>query len=329
MGDISCPRCGTQNPKQYMNCWNCGTKLAFALSHPAEIEDLRRQDRGLPAKTKSYNLQSEVDMAEHMAGDWQCHFCFAINEPWREFCMACLRTRQPGHPVDDEAETLFNKAISIKEEILDKADLSSDEVVKGHVDDINRVMSYFRAAYDKADRRHARAAAMISYWAMLLKDRDTARRYAVAALNLVPNNFTARLVLLGLAEQELLAYEPRIDSSSWVGLGISVLTSRSGVSGRKSKLQAAASDLVVSFRHWFDRSVEGPRPASEEDVKYVLDLAYALVTLGETLRAYGMDHRPTLQAVLDAKWDELVSPSVEAAEKVEDLLIRAQGQLAL
>jgi hypothetical protein len=38
MGNIACPKCGTENLASAMNCSHCRTNLRFALEHPEEIE---------------------------------------------------------------------------------------------------------------------------------------------------------------------------------------------------------------------------------------------------------------------------------------------------
>ena len=48
MDIITCPKCGTENPANAMNCQACRINLQFALGHPEEIEHLK-QDSGSSA----------------------------------------------------------------------------------------------------------------------------------------------------------------------------------------------------------------------------------------------------------------------------------------
>lgn len=38
MTTIICPKCGTENPADAVNCKNCKVNLKYALEHPAEME---------------------------------------------------------------------------------------------------------------------------------------------------------------------------------------------------------------------------------------------------------------------------------------------------
>ncbi len=41
---VVCPKCGTENPANAMNCKNCRINLRFALEHPDEIERTKREE---------------------------------------------------------------------------------------------------------------------------------------------------------------------------------------------------------------------------------------------------------------------------------------------
>jgi hypothetical protein len=44
LSGISCPRCGTENPEDAMNCGACRINLRFALENPAQIRRIRSED---------------------------------------------------------------------------------------------------------------------------------------------------------------------------------------------------------------------------------------------------------------------------------------------
>lgn len=44
MGTVTCPRCGTENRADAMNCVVCRINLRFAQEHPAEIERIKQED---------------------------------------------------------------------------------------------------------------------------------------------------------------------------------------------------------------------------------------------------------------------------------------------
>jgi hypothetical protein len=50
MDTIVCPKCGTENPANTMNCKHCRINLQFAIEHPDQIES-----------TKSDVIQQEID----------------------------------------------------------------------------------------------------------------------------------------------------------------------------------------------------------------------------------------------------------------------------
>ncbi len=41
---LICPRCGSENPADAMNCAKCRINLQFALEHPAEIQRMKQED---------------------------------------------------------------------------------------------------------------------------------------------------------------------------------------------------------------------------------------------------------------------------------------------
>jgi hypothetical protein len=41
MTTVTCPKCGTENPAEAMNCKNCRGNLKYALEHPGEMEFAR------------------------------------------------------------------------------------------------------------------------------------------------------------------------------------------------------------------------------------------------------------------------------------------------
>ena len=42
---ITCPRCGTENSNEAMNCKQCQINLKYALEHPEEIKTLKQRDQ--------------------------------------------------------------------------------------------------------------------------------------------------------------------------------------------------------------------------------------------------------------------------------------------
>lgn len=43
MDTIICPKCGTENPANTMNCRNCRINLQFALEHPDQFGGAKRE----------------------------------------------------------------------------------------------------------------------------------------------------------------------------------------------------------------------------------------------------------------------------------------------
>ncbi len=43
MTSITCPKCGTENSANAMNCKECRINLRFALEHPDEIERIQKE----------------------------------------------------------------------------------------------------------------------------------------------------------------------------------------------------------------------------------------------------------------------------------------------
>lgn len=52
MAAITCPKCGTENPSDAMNCRQCRINLQFALEHPEETERVREVDEAPPPPPK-------------------------------------------------------------------------------------------------------------------------------------------------------------------------------------------------------------------------------------------------------------------------------------
>ena len=54
MATIICPKCGTENPADAMNCKNCRVNLKYALEHPGEMEFAREHpDMSGPGKEEA------------------------------------------------------------------------------------------------------------------------------------------------------------------------------------------------------------------------------------------------------------------------------------
>src|SRR3990170_2758767 len=49
MSTITCPRCGTENPANAMNCKQCRINLKFALENPGAIEHYKQREQPAPA----------------------------------------------------------------------------------------------------------------------------------------------------------------------------------------------------------------------------------------------------------------------------------------
>ena len=57
MDPVVCPKCGTENPANAMNCRNCRINLRFALEHPDEIErtkweEIQREGTARPGEPR-------------------------------------------------------------------------------------------------------------------------------------------------------------------------------------------------------------------------------------------------------------------------------------
>lgn len=47
MTTITCPRCGTENSNEAINCKQCQINLKYALEHPEKNEAFKQRDKGL------------------------------------------------------------------------------------------------------------------------------------------------------------------------------------------------------------------------------------------------------------------------------------------
>ena len=60
---LTCPRCGTENPVEAMNCVACKINLRFAQEHPGEVEHIKQQD----ARDVQLDLAAQAAHSEGMA----------------------------------------------------------------------------------------------------------------------------------------------------------------------------------------------------------------------------------------------------------------------
>lgn len=66
MNTITCPKCGTINPENTLNCKSCKINLRFALENPAEVERIKKEELERLERNEILNLMEE---------EWKCPKC--------------------------------------------------------------------------------------------------------------------------------------------------------------------------------------------------------------------------------------------------------------
>lgn len=94
MEKITCPKCGTENLADAVNCKQCRVNLEFALENPGEIERIKQPTQGLsdPPPTDEPGKATQDGI--------YCSVCGHLNPSWRSECEKCrAKLSKPGRPV--------------------------------------------------------------------------------------------------------------------------------------------------------------------------------------------------------------------------------------
>jgi hypothetical protein len=155
---------------------------------------------------------------------------------------------------------------------------------------------------------------------LALEEFEKAKRYASMATSVNRHNFTARYTQFFIAGIDLEEYQPNIDTSSFTGTLLTAGWAMARTSGKKGGVTTAARNLVEAFR----QKTKAPESA---DVDEWIDCSEDLLTVGDSLNAYGISNAFVYRAILDAPWDQVDQGS--HSPKVVELRNKATGLLRL
>ena len=94
MENITCPRCGTVNPANAVNCKQCRINLKFALQNPSEVERLKKEEQ--ERLEQQERLKQDEASAVLARSGWKCPKCGKA-QPHPTSTNHCLHCNAPAN----------------------------------------------------------------------------------------------------------------------------------------------------------------------------------------------------------------------------------------